>query len=91
MTPRVLHQLPRMAPGAVQKPPLVPLLGPHVPQLRLHVPQLGLQVLQLSLSGTPGEALEALKPRKIHVIYCVLRIAAGAVQSAPGGIQEQPK
>ena len=59
--------------------------------LGTYVPQLGLQVLQLSLSGTPGEALEVLKARKIHMFYCVLRIAAGAVQSAPGALQEQPK
>ncbi len=69
----------------------MPLLGPHVLQLRLHVPRLGLQVIQLSLSGTPGEALEVLKARKIHVFYCVLRIAAGAVQSAPGALQEHAK
>ena len=80
-----------MTPRAVPKPPFVPLRGPHVPQLRLHVSQLRLQVLQLSLSGTPGEALEPLKPRKILVVYYVLRIAAGAVQSVPGSLQEQPK
>ena len=59
--------------------------------LGTYVPQLGLQMLHLSLSGTPGEALEALKPRIILMFYCVLRIAAGAVQSAPGALQEQPE
>ncbi len=56
--------------------------------LGTYVPQLGLQELQLSRSGTPGEALEALKTHKIHVLYCVLRIATGAVQIAPGALQE---
>ena len=40
--------------------------------LGTYVPQLWLQVLQLSLSGTPGEALEALKPYEIRVftVFC---------------------
>ncbi len=59
--------------------------------LGTYVPQRGLQMLQLSLSSTPGEALEALKQRKIQVFYCGSCIAAGAVQSAPGALQEQPK
>ena len=41
--------------------------------------------------GTPGDALEAPKPRKIHGFYRVLRIAAGAVQRVPRGLQEPPK
>ena len=58
--------------------------------LGTYVPQLGLQMLQLSLSGTPGEALEPLKPRKLQMFCCVSRIAVGAVQSVPGSLQEQP-
>ena len=53
---------PWVPPHGIQKTADVALLGTYVPQL-------GLQVLQLSLSGTPGEALEALKPHKIQVFY----------------------
>ena len=70
-----------------------------------YVPQLGLQTAPGTATwdpstpswapctppGPPRAALEVLKQRKIHVFYCVLRIAAGAVQSAPGALQEQPE